>query len=214
MSRSGWSGATVVCIASGPSLHADDLALIAQAQATGLCKVACVNSSFTFAPFADLLYAGDMCWWKHYAQQVAKGKWQEFAGEKWTTSKAAAERFKLHHVNGWHGHGHGLSVLPGRINLGGNGGYATVGLAYDRGASRILLTGYDMQRTKNRTHCHGDHPQPLRNPPSSLFPVWVKRFSKLARGLEKAGVEVLNCTRESALQCFPRVSIEEALCIK
>lgn len=208
MAREGWGG-MVVCIASGPSLTVADCELIREARATGKCKVIVINSSFPKAPFADVLYAGDMCWWRHYESEIKRGKWKPFEGERWTTSMAASQRLKLHHINGWHGHGRGLSDCPGRINLGGNSGYAAVSLAYEWGARRIVLYGYDMQRTGGKSHHHGDHPRPLRN--GSIFPTWIRRFERLARDLSKARVEVLNATRTTALQCFPRASLEAVL---
>lgn len=204
-----WSGKTAVCIASGPSLHLDDLELIRQAQSEGRCKVIVINTSYLKAMFADVLYAGDLCWWRHYTGEIKKGKWKPFEGEKWTTSKAASVRYGLKHVNGWHGHGHGLSIEAGRINLGGNSGFATVGLAHEFGARRILLTGYDMQRTGGKSHHHGDHPAPLQN--GNCFPTWIRRFDRLARDASKAGLEIVNCTRESALTCFTRAPLEVAL---
>lgn len=65
-----------------------------------------------------------------------------------------------------------------------------------------------MQRTGGRTHFHGDH-QGLNNPYDNLLAQWVKNFEIIAKDLKNAGVEVLNATRETALTCFKRISIED-----
>lgn len=66
-----------------------------------------------------------------------------------------------------------------------------------------------MQRTGGKFHWHGKHWGNLPN--GQGFPTWIKNFAPLAVDLARRGVEVINATRETALQCFPRMSLEEAL---
>lgn len=205
MSREGWG--TAVCIASGPSLTQADCEVVRKAQSDGRCRVIVINSTFVVAPWADVLYAGDFAWWMHYAEQVKRGKWQAFAGERWTCSSNAKTRLKCQHIQGVQAGG--LSKNPGTIVLGGNSGHATVGLAVEFGARRVVLLGYDMQRTGNRSHHHGDHPRPLGN--GNNFPTWVRRMGVLAKDAERRGIEIVNCTRATALTCFKRLALDEAL---
>jgi hypothetical protein len=96
------------------------------------------------------------------------------------------------------------------IHGGGNGGYQTINLVYLFGAVKIILFGFDMQLTGKKSHWHGDHPGDLnRDLPVKTF---QKNFPALAQDLKAEGVEVINATRETALECFPRMGIEEALC--
>lgn len=208
MQREGWEGATVVCVASGPSLTAADCEIVRQAHAAARCRVIVVNSSFVSVPFADVLYAGDFAWWVHYERQLKAKKWTAFHGERWSCSQSAASRYKLNFIAGYQGPG--ISRNKGRIHLGGNSGYAAVSLAVEFGAARIVLLGYDMQRTGNRSHHHGDHPAPLGN--GNAFPSWVRRFGVAAKDLEKLGISCVNASRATALTCFKRQTIEEALC--
>lgn len=92
---------------------------------------------------------------------------------------------------------------------GGNSGFQAIGLAYQLGAARIILIGYDMQHTGGKSHRFGDHPKPLSNfvGANNL----VKRFTPLADGLRRVGVPVYNCTLETALQCFERANLEDVL---
>lgn len=96
-----------------------------------------------------------------------------------------------------------------KIHFGGNGGYQVINLAYLWGASRMVLLGYDMQRTGGASHWHGDHPRGLLK--SSPYEQWIKRFGDLAADLWKEKINVVNASRETALQCFPRMPLEEAL---
>lgn len=205
-SETRWRGATVVCIASGPSLTKADCDVVRDARAQGLCKAITVNTSLERAPFADVLYASDYKWWAHYGEMVRRGRWSAFAGECWTCSQPAAQRMHLQFIRGEQGGG--LSRRAGTIRLGGNSGHAMLSLAIEFGAARVVLLGYDMQRTGGASHWHGDHPHGLGN--GGNFPLWVRRMSQVAEDLR--GVEVLNASRATALKCFPRVTIEETLC--
>lgn len=105
-------------------------------------------------------------------------------------------------------HGQGLGV-GGVIYTGGNGGYQAINLAYFLGARKIILLGYDMQRSQNKSHWHGDHPSALNR--SCNFKTWLKNYKDLARDLRGAGVACVNASRNTALDCFQKVTLEEAL---
>jgi hypothetical protein len=93
------------------------------------------------------------------------------------------------------------------IHGGGNSGYQAVNLAFLFGAAKIVLLGFDM---KGGSHWHGDHPGALnRGVPTRAF---AKAFPALADDLKSEGVEVLNATRDTALECFPKIDLEDALC--
>ena len=68
-----WIGETVVCIGGGPSLTLADVTSIA-----GKARVIAINDAYRMAPWADMLYACDLKWWR----------WHDgapyFLGEKWT----------------------------------------------------------------------------------------------------------------------------------
>lgn len=95
------------------------------------------------------------------------------------------------------------------IHEGGNSGYQAINLAFHTGAKRIVLLGFDMQRTDGKAHWFGNHPGNMQVP--SPYADWLHKFEQLAADLKVQGVEVLNCTRETALTCFERVSLD-AVC--
>lgn len=98
---------------------------------------------------------------------------------------------------------------PGAIRRGLNSGYQALGAAVLWGARRVVLLGYDFQRTGGRAHWHPDHPANMGN--LGTLPDWIAEMGVLARDLDGQGVEVLNATRETALRCFPRIDLSEAL---
>lgn len=191
-----WPGETFVCIASGPSLTAADVEAV-----RGRARVVVVNNGLLLAPWADVLWATDARWWKWHAARVAT-----FGGLKFSLSFGGPKLPSDVHVLRNAGYS-GWSTDPSAVYHGKNGGFAALQLAALLGAARVLLLGYDMQRTGNRDHWHGDHPYKMPNPYRS----WVRAFTDNAPAMRAAGLKVVNCSRETALECFPRLSLTEAL---
>lgn len=160
-----------------------------------------VNDNYRLAPWADVLYACDAEWWDHH-----KGV-RSFAGERWTQSRRAAQQYGLHWVESKAARG--LSRYGPEIHQGGNSGYQALNLAAQWGADPIVLLGYDMQTQGDKRHWFGDHPGALNK--SSGYPVWVRAYNDAAADLSAWGVRAYNCTRETALTCFPRKSLSEVL---
>ena len=155
------------------------------------------------APWANILYACDGEWWDVYIEE-AKAK---CTGEFWTYDPNAATRYDIKNIYG-DTHGIGLGK-NGIIHTGGNGGYQAINLAYLLGAKKIILLGFDMQRTEKKSHWHGDHPRNLNR--TSDMNGWIKNFCRLALDLRDESIKVINASRETALNCFEKNTIEEAL---
>lgn len=151
-----------------------------------------------------MLYACDWTWWQAYDAEVRR---TVSSSELWTCDAGAANRHGLNYVEGVKNEP-GLSSVPGRIHTGLNGGYQAVGLAAMWGAAKIILLGFDMQRTDGKTHWHGDH---VGLPNLGHLNRWVEEFVGLGADLRRAGISVVNATRVSALQCFRKVVLREAL---
>ena len=139
------------------------------------------------APWADALFAIDAKWWEQHIEEVQR----DFQGATYSN-------------NDFHGL---VGLVP--LKAYGNSGAGAIALAAKAGASRVILLGYDCQRTNNMAHWHGDHPEGLGN--AGSMPKWPEQFKRLAASLE--GVEVINCSRDTALRAFPRMPLEKALCL-
>lgn len=128
--------------------------------------------------------------------------------ERWSCSTRAKIEYQANFVQG---EPHkGLSRRPGVIHTGQNSGYQAIGLAYLWGARRVLLLGYDFMFSGGKRHWHGDHPNNLGNCGGNLA-TWAQSMGHLAADLEKEGVEIVNCSRTTALRCFPRSTIDKEL---
>jgi hypothetical protein len=185
---------TIVCVASGPSLVAEDVEYCCDK-----ARVLVVNDGYRIAPWADWLWACDYGWWKLHEEAS-----RSFAGERWTRDPDAAQRWNLNWIRS--APGKGLACDPALIHEGENGGYQGINFAFHRSPDRILLLGYDM---KGLGHWFGHHPQGLQD--ATDFSARQHHFDRLAADLKSEGVEVINCSRETGLKCFPRARIQEVL---
>jgi hypothetical protein len=150
-----------------------------------------------------VLYAADHPFWKQYIGKIRA----TFRGELWSVSEMARDQFGTYWIR--HATGAGFCTEPDSINGGGNSGFQAVHLAATFGARRILLLGFDMQRTNGELHWHGKHEGNLPN--GAGFKGWLKAFDRLAVDLKLRDIEVVNCSRATAMTCFPRSTITEAL---
>ena len=187
-------------IASGPSLTPEDV------NAVRGMNVIVINTSHWLAPWADILYACDPHWWDwHYQNPEWKAKLDAFQGEKWTQDKDAAKKYGLNFIESKAGGG--ISTDPKIIYQGSNSGVQAINLAYHCGARDIILLGYDMQGSKDKPHWHGHHPSKI----VSGWHAWLKFYDLVAADAAKLGVRITNCTRQTALTCFERMNLEQAL---
>lgn len=177
-----------VCLASGPSLIQEDIETVRQWRERTGGLVYVTNTTFRSALWADVLFSMDGRWWRVYALEAKA----TFKGDLVTSSQS----YKSY------------GITFSRHLTFGNTGAGMVNLAFHRGARKILLLGYDAQLTNGKVHHHGDHPKPLCNALS--YPHWPGQFERLAQAL-KGKVEIINCSRETALKCFPKMSLEDVI---
>ena len=187
-----WKGETVAILASGPSMTRADAVLVERSG----CKTITVNSTWRLHPRADAHYSSDEDWW---VENLPDMRHQTF-GEFWSGAPGRV----AHDVRScpYRKAAMGLHRAPGAIAWGGNSGYCAIGLAYQFGAAKIILLGFDQQGD----HWHEDHPLHVKRPAN--FPMWADRFATLARDCRKHGLDVVNCSRETALTCFRRGRLE------
>lgn len=169
---------------------------------SGLARVITVNSTWRLATWADVHYSSDNDWWLHELAEMR----QWCAGEFWTghPEPIAPDIRNCPYEKRMRG----LSKVHGRIAWGGNSGYCAIGLAVQFGARRILLLGYD-QQDDGRQHWHGRHPDSIWK--AFNWPMWHRRFAEMANDATRMGIEIINCSRETALQCFLRARLEDVL---
>lgn len=165
------------------------------------------NNVYQIVPDLEHLYGCNRAWWDEYWPYV-----KPHPCEKWTTSDAPYPIHHLREVNA-----PGLSSEPGLIHHGHGSGYSLVNLAYLQGAQRIILLGYDLRYAPDydgrarrvggsERHYFGEYPERLRHWPSVRISNGV-HLGLLDLYSTVTEVEIINCTPDSALTCFPMMDI-------
>lgn len=128
-----------------------------------------------------------------------------FKNELWTQDLKAKKEFSLNWVLGRNKNGLGLDC----VHFGGNSGYQAINLAYLMGAKRIILLGFDCKPVDGKDHWFGQHPNGLVQ--IQPYQLWMNHFPSLAQDLKNRNIEVINCSPDSAIQCFKKMSIDDVL---
>lgn len=206
-----WPGETAVIVAGGPSVDLRQIRLIARAHLAGGCRVIAVNDSVYPCWWADWLHACDQKWWLWHRETAVK-----FPGTRTTTDEAVPEEWAhlLRRIapdkrTGFCG---GFAEEPDAVCTGGNSGYQAIQIAVKAGAMKVVLVGFDMKPRRENgdfaVHWFGDHPDGVR---SDFNATMLPHFPSLVEPLAERGVEVINATPGSALDCFPRADLAEIL---
>ena len=172
---------TWAVIATGESLKPDPAAVVARVR--HLPCVA-VGNAYELVPWAKAVVACDLTWWQKHPQA------KSFPGEKWSAN-----------------------TVPGVQRMRGSGIYSNtnsglLGLMYAVGQKPecVLLIGIDMRGT----HYFGPYVNGCKNTEPSRFEFFIGQFADYAKRIPPV-VEVVNCNPDSALDVFPKMTLDEAL---
>lgn len=168
---------TWAVLASGPSMSqqvADSV--------RGRCNVIAVSDVYKLAPWADIVCASDLAWWKANPQAKECGS-ERYCGITFDVPE-------------------GVQRFSGSLS-GSNSGLLGVKLAHHMGAQRIILLGFDM----GGSHFFGPHVAPLKNTSPDRFEVFKKQFA----AFQPRHIEIINCTEASRLECYPKRSLDACL---
>lgn len=192
-----WEGERVAVLCSGPSLTAEDAALVADYPRI------VTNATYRMVPDADIVYGSDVFFWRHeeyadvYEHPGLKVSVEQLRG----VTPFVPDGILVLRNDGFEG----FCDRQDAIKTGGNSGYAAIHIAASAGAKEIVVLGLDMQGT----HWHGKHPHGLNNPREQSFVRWMRRFKLLATELDRRGVKVWNCSPVSALEAFEKCPLAD-----
>jgi hypothetical protein len=154
-----------------------------------------------------MVYGCDPAWWRH-RQGLA-----EFPGLKvaWDGGQLDYPGLLTVTIPGSRTAGFCDEMLFGAVGtIGGgrNSGFQAINLAAQLGACRILLIGFDMT-DRAGVHWYGRNAWTgANNPDAGQMAAWARVLARAAPGLLNRGVEVLNCSPSSALNCFRKAPLE------
>lgn len=197
-----WRGQCVAVVAAGPSANKVGVETLQDR-----IHVVAINESYRLCPWAEVLYGCDDVWW-HIRREKVRG----FEGvrlghgvkEKGIHDVVVARDKAKNLIHKM------LYDEPGVVGAGGNSGYQVLNLVTQFGATGVALVGFDFSE-HGGVHWHGAHPAPLRNPDNGRFHEWRRHMTAAAPVLKKMGVDVVNCSKTSTIECFPKMTIEQML---
>lgn len=160
-----------------------------------------VNVAFMFGNWIDVCFFGDDIFYNKQQEKI-----NSFAGLKitcaieWQNIPNSIKWVKRDSIRS------GLSSKNDCLNWNENSGAAAINLAVLLGAKRIFLLGFDMKQVNDSSHFHNVYGN--TKPP---FERHLKGFRDIAKDAEKLGVKIINCSPDSAIECFEKMTVKEAL---
>ena len=191
-------------VAGGPSLKGFNWKLLTPDK-----FVIAINRSYEVLPYAQIVYFTDKDYWQRHKDAMLKHNGQLMRGAlNPKNEKMPPEVFMWHLTRP-----HGYETKPGCLAHGSNSTYAALNMAAAHlKFKRIYLLGVDMKwgvpKDRSTTHWHDGH---KRVDPESTFKKMTSAYVGIAPMLTQAGIEVYNANPDSALNTFPKITIEEAL---
>lgn len=170
---------------------AEDAELVRQWRDGSGRRVMTVNNTFLLAPWCDAIFATDKRWWDAFLSDARKT-----GAELWCQTPKLAKDI-------------GINSTPWKTDSGNSGERALRLAAKHYRADRIILLGFDLTN-RNGLHWHGAHPEGWPNPKGDNFRTWRGWIARLVK--EFPGIDWINASRDTALDCMPRASLEDALC--
>ena len=160
-------------------------------------NVIAINKACTVVQFAQVLYFSDLSFYEYNTQLVDSFKGLIYSIKQTKSPKVIALT----------GTGlTGLELKNGSLRHGHNSGYAAINLAVQMGANEIILLGYDMTHSFNKSHFHDGYTY-CNADPTIYKKKFINNFSTLIEPLNKLSIKIYNTSLDSELRCFPIINI-------
>jgi hypothetical protein len=194
-----WDGDTVFILGGGPSLIGFDARCL-----TGR-RVIAVNCSFRLGQF-DVMFYGDPLWPDLYGKGL-----EDFGGLKVTVREEHQNRPDVRVVFR-EPHKLGLSQNPEKLHWNLSSGACAINLATLLGAGKIVLLGFDMKQKDGQNNYHRDYVGTNGTHAAvGNYELMRNRFPAIAGDLTKLKIPCVNACPDSAIDCFPKCEIVEAV---
>jgi len=170
--------------------------------------VIAVNAAFMLGNWIDLVFFGDIGFYFNNRNALAAFPRPKVACHDRDTLRDDGVKI----VVKARGHLWGISPLKDKVSWNKNSGGAAISLAYQLGAVKIYLLGFDMdlgQYGNQHFHRHYMEPGKVKDPSKTPFARFLPAFPKIAADAKKLGVEIINVSQTSKIGVFPKMTIEE-----
>ena len=113
-------------------------------------------------------------------------------------------------------HPKGITPNPKMVSWNLNSGAAAINLAVHTGVKRIILLGFDMSLSPERTqHWHNVYGKGQQLKPDQMrklpFDRHLRGFPHIAKEAQMRGVEIINANPESMITCFKKTTVKELI---
>lgn len=170
-----------------------------------------INVAFMIGPWIDMVFFGDNGFYLRFKRDLAS-----FPGLKISANSQPGRDGFVKCLGRDGSHTKGISMRPGYVSWNYNSGAASISIAAQTGAKRIILLGFDMNLGKDKMqHFHNVYARGpvtddrrLRKLP---FPRHLRGFPNIAQDAKKLGIEILNASPNSSIDSFPKYTVKELL---
>lgn len=195
-------GRSAILVAGGPSLIGFDFCRLAKCNAW----IVGINESIFHLPRCDCGVSADRVFVERRHDQL---KEKIGCGMEMVISLGTVGRQKLNAIYLRRRLTNKLSESRTELITCGSSGYAALNVAYLKRARSILLLGYDY--SSDGLHYHQNyewHTPPKR---AGCWHFWAAFYESTKAQLDKAKIEVLNASPDSAITAFRKVAVEDGL---
>lgn len=166
-----------------------------------------VNMAMKLGNWVDVLFFGDRSFWQTHKSEILKFNGLRVSCD-WKNN-LNDPRVKVLTKNPTHRQG--ITFKPGLISWNFNSGAAAINLAIQFGAKKIILLGFDMELdANNNQHWHKYYTSSLKTVGQTMAR-HLKGFPIIAQDIKGKGIEIINCSPDSKIDCFRKANIWEVL---
>ena len=172
-----------------------------------------VNDAYKLLPNATALFWCDSSWYVRESSTLdkhnSKLRFQAKFHADVTNDTLSSGGATLLRRTGPHGYDPNIDHV-----MGNNSGTHCLNFVVNLGAKRIYLIGFDMRDNptkRGENHWHDYHTLVVR--PDVYSRMFIPSITALNDGIHKAGVdvEIINCSKLSAIECFKKRTLAELI---
>lgn len=217
-----FEGETVVIVATGPSITDEQIVHLYDARILNRIKVITVNNAYQIVPFTDIQVACNDNWWEYYL--LHDPSLRTIKADCWTRYKHISEKYGINYIDSIVKDG--LSGDQSVVHINHGSGPMAINFATLYGFKKIILLGHDMKYAKDYDgknqkvgstprHYFGEYPKSMQHFPQSKNSIdqegrivgLIRTYEKMIPDLISMKVDVVNCTPNSALNCFRKSNL-------
>jgi hypothetical protein len=169
-----------------------------------------INVAYLLGDWIDMIFFGDSSFFTRHVKKLAF-----FPGLK-ISCHPVTESYNWIKYLSRDSKPRGISSNSRSVSWNSNSGSAAISIAAHAGAKRIILLGFDMKLDeKEHQHWHDLYGRYANRNDKSIkkmpFDRHLQGFPEIARDAKRMGIEILNASPDSAIECFRKINITDLM---